>query len=153
MQRKVKVLLLKPLINKGQPGDVVEVKTHYALNVLLPQEIGVVYDKQTQNQNEAHQKKITAYKQELRSQVTTMVNALKKDGVTFEKQATDQEMLYDSVTERTLAQHLMHTYHLNLTAANIQLENRIEKLGEFEATLIYEDITTTFPVKVTKKGA
>ncbi|MDP2670699.1 MAG: 50S ribosomal protein L9 [bacterium] len=151
MQRKVKVLLLKPLINKGQAGDIVEVKTHYALNVLLPQEIAVVYDKQTKNQHEAHQKRINAYKQELKSKATTMVEQLKKDGITFEKQATDQDMLYDSISDRILAQHLMQAFHINLTIQNIKLEHTIEKLGEYTATLQYEDIVDTFPVHVVRK--
>lgn len=152
MQRKVKVLLLKPLINKGQPGDIVEVKVHYALNVLLPQQVAVVYDKQTQNQHEAHQKKITAYKQEIKSNITAMVEQLKKDGVTFEKQATDQDMLYDSISERILAQHLMHEFKVSLTTQNIKLDHTIEKLGEYTATFQYEDITDTFTVQVVRKA-
>jgi ribosomal protein L9 len=114
MQRKVKVLLLKPLINKGNAGDVVEVKLHFAQQVLVPNEVAVIYDKQAQNQHEAHMKKVAAHKAEINSKVKAMLDALTAEGVTFEKQATDNEMLYDSITERSLAQYLMHTYGINL---------------------------------------
>lgn len=151
MQKKVKVLLLKPLINKGNAGEVVEVKLHFAQQVLVPQEVAVIYDKQAQNQHEAHMKKVHAHKAELTSKVKSMLETLSADGVTFEKQATDNETLYDSITERSLAQHLMHTFAINITAQNIVLEEKIEQLGTFTAQFEYENIKGSFPVVVVKK--
>lgn len=151
MQRKVKVLLLKPLINKGNAGDVVEVKTHFAQQVLIPDGIAVVYDKQTQNQHIAHQKKINAYKSELKSKVVALAEALAANGVTFEKSATDQEVLYDSISDRSLAQYLMHEHHLTLSHANIVLEEKIERLGTYTAQFVYDDIKTDFTITVVKK--
>jgi ribosomal protein L9 len=151
MQKKVKVLLLKPLINKGNAGDVVEVKLHFAQQVLVPQETAVIYDKQAQNQHEAHMKKVSAHKAELVSKVKAMLETLSQEGVTFEKQATDNETLYDSITERSLAQYLMHTYAINLTAQNIVLEEKIEQLGTYTAQFIYENIKGSFGITVVKK--
>jgi len=151
MQKKVKVLLLKPLINKGNAGDVVEVKLHFAQQVLVPSEAAVIYDKQAQNQHEAHMKKVSAHKAELTSKVKAMLDTLAQDGVTFEKQATDNETLYDSITERSLAQYLMHTYSINITAQNITLDEKIEQLGEYTVKFTYEKVTGSFPIKVIKK--
>lgn len=151
MQKKVKVLLLKPLINKGNAGEVVEVKLHFAQQVLVPQEVAVIYDKQAQNQHEAHMKKVAAHKAELNSKVKAMLETLTQDGVTFEKQATDNEALYDSITERSLAQYLMHTYNVNITAQNIILEEKIEQLGTFTAQFVYETIKGSFTINVVKK--
>ena len=36
MAKKVKVLLLKPLPPKGNAGDIIDVKAHYAMQVLIP---------------------------------------------------------------------------------------------------------------------
>lgn len=151
MQRKVKVLLLKPLINKGNAGDIVEVKLHFAQQVLVPNEVAVIYDKQAQNQHEAHMKKVAAHKAELTSQVKAMLDTLTSEGVTFEKQATDNEMLYDSITERSLAQYLMQTYHINLGSHNVILEDKIEQLGEYTAEFVYENIKGSFKINVVKK--
>lgn len=151
MQKKVKVLLLKPLINKGNAGDIAEVKTHFALNVLIPQGIAVVYDKQAQNQHETHMKKANAYKNELKSRVIAMLETLKNEGLTFEKQATDNDALYDSITERSLSQYLMHQYNINLTSSNFVLENKIEQLGDYSVEFIYEDVKGSFPITVIRK--
>lgn len=151
MQKKVKVLLLKPLINKGNAGEVVEVKLHFAQQVLIPQEVAVIYDKQAQNQHEAHMKKVAAHKAEIISKVKAMLDTLTEQGITFEKQATDNETLYDSITERSLAQYLMHTFAINITSQNIILEEKIEQLGSFTAQFVYENIKGSFPITVVKK--
>lgn len=151
MQRKVKVLLLKPLINKGNAGDVVEVKLHFAQQVLVPSEVGVIYDKQAQNQHETHMKKIAAHKAEINSKVKAMLETITAEGITFEKQATDNETLYDSITERSLAQYLMQTYGISLSAQNVLLEEKIEQLGTYTAQFVYEDIKGSFTITVVKK--
>jgi ribosomal protein L9 len=151
MQKKVKVLLLKPLINKGNAGDVVEVKLHFAQQVLVPQEVAVIYDKQAKNQHEAHMKKVFAHKAELLSGVKAMLEILANEGITFEKQATDNDSLYDSITERSLAQYLMHTYNINITAQNLALEEKIEQLGTYTAQFVYESVKGSFAITVVKK--
>ncbi len=151
MQRKVKVLLLKPLINKGNAGEVVDVSLHFAQQVLVPNDVAVIYDKQARNQHEAHMKKVAAHKAELISKAKAMIATISEEGLTFEKQATDNEVLYDSITERSLAQYLMQTFGLSLNATNISLEDKIESLGEFTGTINYETLTAKFPIKVVKK--
>lgn len=151
MQKKVKVLLLKPLINKWNAGEVVEVKLHFAQQVLVPNEVAVIYDKQAQNQHEAHMKKVAAHKAEIISKVKAMVEIISADWITFEKQATDNEALYDSVTDRSIAQYLMQTYHLSLTAQNIVLDEKIEQLGEYTVQFVYDAIKANIPVKVIRK--
>lgn len=151
MQKKVKVLLLKPLINKGNAGEVVEVKLHFAQQVLVPNEVAVIYDKQAQNQHEAHMKKVAAHKAEIISKVKAMVEIISTAGLTFEKQATDNEALYDSITDRSIAQYLMQTYHINLTAQNIELDEKIEQLGEYTVQFVYDTIKANVPVKVVRK--
>jgi ribosomal protein L9 len=151
MQKKVKVLLLKPLINKGNAGEVVEVKLHFAQQVLVPNEVAVIYDKQAQNQHEAHMKKVAAHKSEILSKVKAMVEVISTAWITFEKQATDNEALYDSVTDRSIAQYLMQTHHISLTANNIVLDEKIEQLGEYTVQFIYESIKANVPVKIVRK--
>lgn len=80
MSKKIEILLLKPLPPKGNAGDVIEVKTHFALHVLIPQGTAVVYDKQTKNQRESQMKKVAANKAELQKHVVDMVAAVEKAG-------------------------------------------------------------------------
>ena len=78
--RKVKVLLLKPLSGKGNAGEVVEVKTHFALHILVPQGIAVVYDKQVENQRSAQEKKILSAKKDQQEAVKKFVTQIEADG-------------------------------------------------------------------------
>ncbi|MBP6256749.1 hypothetical protein KA405_03340 [Patescibacteria group bacterium] len=59
--------------------------------------------------------------------------------------------MYDSVTDRSIAQYLMQTYNINLTAQNIVLEDKIEQLGEYTVQFVYESIKANVPVKIIRK--
>ena len=151
--RKVKILLLKPLSGKGNAGEIVEVKTHFALHVLVPQGIAVVYDKQVENQRSAQEKKIVSAKKDQQEAVKKFVSQIEADGgIYFEKQATETNKLYDSITAKNLINYILMNYKVNLQSENISLENKIEELGEYTAEFSFEDITTSLPISVVKKA-
>ena len=148
MAKKAEVLLLKPLPPKGNAGDVIEVKIHYAQQVLVPQGIAVFNTTQVKNQRAAQMKKIAKNKADILGSVKDMVAEIEKaNGFTFTKQVTEAGTLYDSVNAKYLIQHIEATYGIKLSSESISLE-KIEALGDFEASFTYEDITATFPIHV-----
>lgn len=149
MAKKVKVLLLKPLPPKGNAGDIIDVKIHYATQVLIPQGIAVIYDKQTENQRAAHMKKVAKNKAELQKNVVNMIEAIKTDGgITFIKNATETGTLYDSISHKTIAQYIADTYKARLSTDCFSLENKIEAIGEYTVDFVYEDLKATFDLHV-----
>lgn len=154
MAKKIKVLLLKPLPPKGNAGDIINVKIHYATEVLIPKGIAVVYDKQVQNQRDAQTKQIEKNKAELQKNVVNMIKAIETDeGITFIKAATEAGTLYDSISHKTIAQYISDTYKARLSADCFTLENKIEALGEFKVEFSYEDIKASFPIHVVSDKA
>ena len=154
MAKKVKVLLLKPLPPKGNAGDVIDVKIHYATQVLIPQGIAVIYDKQVENQREVHMKKVAKNKAELQKNIVSMIESIKNaGGITFVKMATDAGTLYDSISNKTIAQYVADTYKTRLSADCFSLENKIEALGEYTVDFAYEDLKTTFTLHVISNKA
>ena len=152
MAKKVKVLLLKPLPPKGNAGDVIDVKIHYAAHVLIPQGLAIVYDKQVQNQRETQMKRIEKNKAEVHQQVADMVAAIEKaGGITFEKAATENGGLYDSISNKILSQYIEETYGIRLAADCFGLEEKIHELGEYTTPFVYEDLETQFPIHVVAK--
>ncbi len=144
---------MKSLPGKGQPWDVIEVKTHYALHVLVPQWIAIIYDKQAQNQQASSLKRIEKTKQEEQAAVLSMIEKIEKNGgILFEKQATEENKLYDSITSRSLVTYVTKEYWVSLQPSNFSLE-KIEELGEFTATFSYQDIKKDLAINVTKIAA
>jgi ribosomal protein L9 len=70
------------------------------------------------------------------------------NGLTFYKQATDTDSLYDSISEGDIAQHIHVEHKVHLEKKHFSLENKIESLGEYTVAFTYEDIAQQFPVHV-----
>ncbi len=146
--KKVKVLLLKPLLWKGNAWDIIEVKTHYALYVLVPKEIAVIYDTQTQNQKSTQMARISKLKEAEQAKVKEMLSTIETNWwLVFSKQATEEDSLYDSITNRSLLAYVSKNYWVSLQPSNFELE-KIESLWEFVAKFVYQDIQQDITIKV-----
>ncbi len=152
MSKKAKVLLLKPLSGKGNAGEVVEVKSHFANYVLIPQGTAIYYDKQAQNQHKAHAKKVEAFKAEMKKTVQEIATKLEKDGITYTKVATESGSLYDSISARTLSKYALDEFNTILAPEYFTLDPKIESLGEYTADFKYEDVAITFAIIVEREG-
>lgn len=151
MPKSEKVLLLKPLQGQGNAWDIISVKSHFANHVLIPKGVAVYYDKQTKNQHEAHQKRIDKFNKQFKKSMHEIAEKLKKDWVTFVKNATEEGGLYDSISSKTLAYHIKETENLTVPAEYFILDPKIEALGEFTALLQFDDIDIEFPIIVERK--
>lgn len=151
MAKKAEVLLLKPLQWKGNAGDIVEVKIHYANYVLVPQGIAVYNTKQIQNQRSAYNKKVNAFKITMKKSVEEMIQQLKDTGFKFTKAANDAGSMYDSISSRSFMKYASQKFGLTLNTENFVLEEgKIDQIGEYTVQFNYEDIATDLPVHVTK---
>lgn len=149
--KHVTVLMMKTLVGTGTAGDVVKVKTHFAMHVLIPGGIAVVYDKQVQNQRESNMKKIEANKAKETTAIQEAISAVEASGgVVFHKAATDADKLYDSITIKQVANFLLMEHKLNLDHSHFEME-KIEELGEYTAVCTYQDKVINIPVKVERK--
>lgn len=150
--KKVKVLLLKPLLWKGNPGDIIQVKTHYAMYVLVPKEIAIIYDAQTQNQQNVQMWRIAKLKDEEQAKVKEMLATIDTNGgVVFSKKATEDNNLYDSISSRSLLAYVSKEYGVTLQPNNFSLD-KIESLGEYTAKFTYQDIEQDIAIKVIKQS-
>lgn len=151
MGKKTEVLLLKPLPGKGNAGDVIEAKIHYANHYLLPQGIAIIYDKQVKNQRSAQAKKIEKAKAEQLENVKSLVEKVSSHGVTFYKEANDEGKLYDSIDEKAIATQIYIDHQIHLDQKHFSLEQTIQEVGKFVCEFTFEDVTTSLPILVERK--
>lgn len=153
MAKKVEVFLLKPLTGRWNAGEFITVAPSYAVNVLFPGGIAKIADKQLHNQRETHLKRIAKEKAERQAAVKEMIAELKASGVVLEKLATENDRLFDSVDARSLTVHLVSNHSVKLEMKHIHLEEKIDALGEYDFTLVYEDIQEKIPLRIVRKDA
>jgi ribosomal protein L9 len=149
MVKKIEVLLIEPLAGRGNAGDFITVAPSFAMNVLIPQGIAKVADKQVHNQRDTHMAKIAKAKAERQSKVTAVFSQLASSGIRFEKQATQDNGLYDTIDAKTLSVYLTQQCHITINPKSITME-KIEALWEYKATLTFEDLTQEVTIVVTR---
>ncbi|HRX81216.1 MAG TPA: 50S ribosomal protein L9, partial [Pirellulaceae bacterium] len=93
----VQLLLIQSVDHLGKQGDVVEVKSGYAHNYLLPQGLATLATDHHKRMVEKHKAKLQAIEKSRLADLQTLADALGKQSITIEANANDEGHLYGSV--------------------------------------------------------
>lgn len=124
----MKILLLQPIKNVGNKGDVVNAHDGYARNFLIPQKLGIPATEKIMHEKTTHDaegvaatKKLEALKEKLKKETLVLNIKTGKDGSVF-------GAIHAQDVEAALAAH----GYKNVTAI---LERSLKSLGTHEAPL------------------
>ena len=143
----MKIILKKEVANLGDPGDIVEVKTGYALNYLVPQGMATVatpsaikQHEETLRQRVHKEAKIVADAQAQAAQISAVeVKIIAKAG--------ESGKLYGAVTSAQVAESLAQS-GIQVDKKNVTVPE-IKEHGEYEAKVkCYKGVFATVKVVV-----
>ena len=124
----IELLLIHSVDHLGKQGDVVEVKTGYAMNYLIPQGLAMVPSDPHKRMVDKHRVKLEAIEKERLSDLRKLSDNIAKQSVTIEANANDEGHLYGSVGQPEIAAGLK-SLGFAVTADQIQLEGALKELG------------------------
>lgn len=131
----VQVLLVHPVENLGEPGDIVEVKRGYANNYLIPRGLATIA-------TEYHRKMVEKYKlrllqvQEAKLSVRrALAQQLAQQSFTIEVNATEEGHLYGSVGRNEIVAALKAAGVTQITPDQVVMEGTIKELGLYSIKL------------------
>jgi len=144
----MKVLLCEDIDRLGWLGDVVEVKTGYARNYLLPQGLAKVANEASiraiaeEKARRAEQRKLDGKRLE------EAVKAIEGAEAVVAAKANEQGHLFGSVNERQIAANLREQ-GFEVRDEIVQLPEHIKEIGTHSVTLKFrDDLTATVNVVV-----
>ena len=144
----MKVLLCEDIDRLGWLGDVVEVKTGYARNYLLPQGLAKVANESSiraiaeEKARRAEQRKLDGKRLE------EAVKAIEGAEVVLAAKANELGHLFGSVNERQIAANLREQ-GFEVRDEIVQLPEHIKEIGTHSVTLKFrDDLTATINVVV-----
>lgn len=124
------VILLEPVSNLGDAGDVVRVKTGYARNWLVPQGLALPATASNERELEARL-----------SQRAKQLSARKSDAERLQEMLADaaveirvkagEERIYGSVGNRDIADAIKQAYDVDVDRRKIELAEPLKTLGEY----------------------
>ena len=124
----VQLLLIHNVEHLGKQGDIVEVKSGYALNYLLPQGLATVASDHHKRMVEKHREKLRAMELEKLKSYRELADELAAQSITIEANANDEGHLYGSVGPHEITDALKAA-GFSLAQDQIRLEGPLKELG------------------------
>ncbi len=147
----MKVILRENLKHKGEAGDVIEVKTGFARNYLIPQ--GLAYEATPVATKVYEQEKYLGAKQREKERVEAekLKTMIEKVSLTVVMKVGEEDRLFGSVSTHTVAD-LLKEKGFDINHRKILIEEPIKELGVFEIGIdLGSGVTATIKVWVVKE--
>ena len=149
----VQLLLIQSVDHLGKQGDVVEVKSGYAHNYLLPQGLATLATDHHKRMVEKHKAKLHAIERSRLADLQTLADALGKQSITIEANANDEGHLYGSVGAPEIVASLKQS-DFSLTTDQIRLEGPLRELGLYTVKVhLHQEIEADLKVWVVPTAA
>ena len=143
---ETKVILTKTVANLGHSGDVVEVKSGFARNYLIPQGLAFAWNKGAEKQILAMKRARLAQAVATREDAVAAKAAIEGTAVEITAKVSESGKLFGSISAEQIAIALEDKAVVDPKAIEVE---SIKTTGEFPAKVaLHPEITASFFVKV-----
>ena len=143
----MKIILKKEVANLGEAGEVVEVKTGYALNYLVPQGFAIVGTPSALKQHEETLRQRAHKEAKLVADAQALAARIEAVALNLTAKVGENGKLYGAVTSAQVAEALAAS-GIEIERKNISLPD-IKELGEFEGRVkCYKGVFANIKVNV-----
>ena len=144
----VELLLIQSVDNLGRQGEVVEVRSGYAFNYLLPQGLATLASDHHKRMVEKHRSRLAQIEEHRMSGLRQVAEELGRQSVTIEANANDEGHLYGSVNANEIAASLKAA-GFNITTDQVRMEGLLKELGLYTVKIhLHADIEAELKVWV-----
>ena len=144
----MKIVLLQSVRGLGNPGDIVNVKSGYARNYLIPKDIAVYATKTNVTQIENRIEKAKEVEADRVEQLKTIAEKLDKLSLKFALKAGEEDKLFGSVTTQMVSEALSDNGY-TIEKKDIDITQPIKTLGNHYVIIyLHTDITAKVKIKV-----
>jgi large subunit ribosomal protein L9 len=147
----MKVILKEDVQNLGQQGDVVEVKSGYARNYLMPQKLAILFTKQ-QKKSIEEAKRVEERKLEReKDQLESVLKQVENLSLSLKMQSEEDSKLFGSVTKLDIVK-LLEENGITIDKKYVDLSSPIKTLGEHKVNIMFtKEMSASFTLTVEKE--
>ena len=144
----MKIILLKSVRGLGDPGDIVNVKSGYARNYLIPNDLGMYATKASIAQTEYTIQKSKEAETKRIQELQDVATKLDKLTLKFELKTSEEDKLFGSVTNQMVAEALLDGGY-SIEKKDIEIPAPIKTLGNHYIDIyLHKDVSARIKVKV-----
>lgn len=144
----VQLLLIQTVDHLGKQGDVVEVRTGYARNYLLPQGLATIATDHHKRMVDKHKAKLQEIQNQRLAGLRKLGDEIARQSITIEANANDEGHLYGSVVATDIVNALKKV-EIMITSDQVRLKGPLKELGLYTVLIhLGQDIETELKVWV-----
>ncbi len=148
----MKVILKEDVQNLGQQGDVVEVKSGYARNYLMPQKLAILFTKQQKKSIEEAQRVEERKLEREKDQLELVLKQVEDLSLSLKMQSEEDSKLFGSVTKLDIVK-LLEENGITLDKKYVDLSSPIKTLGEHKVNIVFtKEMSASFILTVEKEN-
>ena len=147
----MKVILKEDVQNLGQQGDVVEVKSGYARNYLMPQKLAILFTKQQKKSIEEAQRVEERKLEREKDQLESVLKQVENLSLSLKMQSEEDSKLFGSVTKLDIVK-LLEENGITVDKKYVDLSSPIKTLGEHKVNIMFsKEMSASFTLTVEKE--
>ena len=147
----MKVILKEDVQNLGQQGDVVEVKSGYARNYLMPQKLAILFTKQQKKSIEEAQRVEERKLEREKDQLESVLKQVEDLSLSLKMQSEEDSKLFGSVTKLDIVK-LLEKNGITVDKKYVDLSSPIKTLGEHKVNIVFtKEMSASFTLTVEKE--
>ena len=147
----MKVILKEDVQNLGQQGDVVEVKSGYARNYLMPQKLAILFTKQQKKSIEEAQRVEERKLEREKDQLESVLKQVENLSLSLKMQSEEDSKLFGSVTKLDIVK-LLEENGITVDKKYVDLSSPIKTLGEHKVNIVFtKEMSASFTLVVEKE--
>ncbi len=147
----MKVILKEDVQNLGQQGDVVEVKSGYARNYLMPQKLAILFTKQQKKSIEEAQRVEERKLEREKDQLESVLKQVEDLSLSLKMQSEEDSKLFGSVTKLDIVK-LLEENGVTIDKKYVDLSSPIKTLGEHKVNIVFtKEMSASFTLTVEKE--
>ncbi len=148
----MKVILKQDIPDLGKAGKIIEVKSGYARNYLMPRNLAIMASKANVRAIEEIEKQNKIRERKLRNEAEKLKDKMEQMSLTIEVLVGEEDKIFGSVTAQNVAE-LLESEGIKVDKRHITLEDPIKSLGVYTIPVkIEKDVVANVKVWVIRKA-
>ena len=147
----MELILLENILNLGNIGDKVKVRSGYGRNFLLKQGKALRFNKENQNYVERKKDELNKKNIEIKNKYKEISKLVNNKSFVFKRESKDNGDLYGSIKPKEITNLIKEKVNADVSPSQIILKDDLNKIGSFKANInFHSEVKANITIKIDK---
>ena len=147
----MELILLENILNLGNIGDKVKVRSGYGRNFLLKQRKALRFNKENQNYVEKKKDELNKKNIEIKNKYKEISKLVNNKSFVFKRESKDNGDLYGSIKPKEITNLIKEKVNADVSPSQIILKDDLNKIGSFKANInFHSEVKANITIKIDK---